>query len=97
MPGGSFRSLAASLAYRAVRVPSAPQERPLSSSAPSRSREILSRLTAEGSRAVRSVWESCHQSPSIRASRPSVSIAFRSFSFITRISAAVPRRRSARR
>jgi hypothetical protein len=61
----------------------------MSSSAPSRSREIFRRLTAEGSRAVRSVRENCHHRPSIRATRPSFSIAFRSFWLTTLSSAGV--------
>jgi hypothetical protein len=36
------------------------------------------RLTAEGS-SVRAVRENCHHKPSTRATRPSLSIAFRSF------------------
>jgi hypothetical protein len=43
---------------------------------------------AEGSRVLRSVSENCHHRPSMRATRPSLSIAFRSFWLMTRISAA---------
>src|SRR5262245_38842932 len=57
MPGGSFFSFTASLQYRADRLPSSCQERPLISNAPSRSRAIRSRLTAEGSFGPRSVRE----------------------------------------
>ena len=86
---GSFLSFAASLQYRAERVPSSCHERPDTSRAPSRSRKIRSRLTAEGSRRLRSVSENCHHSPSMRATRPSQSIAFRSFSITTVISASL--------
>ena len=89
MPEGSFRSFAASLQYLADSLPSSCHERPLTSSAPSRSREIRRRLTAEGSRWLRSVRENCHHKPSMWATRPSCSIAFRSFSQTTLISAAV--------
>src|SRR6266576_1118841 len=89
MPGGSFFSFAASLQYRADRLPSSCHERPASSSAPSRSREIRKRLTAEGSRTLRSVRENCHQRPSMRVTWPSLSIAFRSFWLTTFISAAL--------
>src|SRR5207245_1883839 len=76
---GSFFSFAASLQYRADRVPSSCHDRPPSSNAPSRSREIRKRLTAEGSRELRSVKEDCHHRPSMPVTRPSFSIAFRSF------------------
>src|SRR5438093_8051853 len=89
MPGASFLSFAASLQYLADRLPSSCHERPASSSAPSRSREIRKRLTAEGSRELRSVKENCHHRPSMRATRPSFSIAFRSFWLTTLISVAV--------
>src|SRR5687768_3623227 len=89
MPEGSFLSFTASLQYLADRLPSSRQERPASSSAPSRARETLNRLTAEGSRAVGSVRENCHHEPSIRAARPSFSIAFRSFWLTSLISAGV--------
>src|SRR5262245_40757936 len=89
MPGGSFFSFTASLQYRADRVPSSCQERPLISNAPSWSRAIRSRLTAEGSFGPRSVRENCHQIPSMRTRRPSFSIALRSFSLMTLICAAV--------
>ena len=49
-PKASFLSFTASLQYLADRVPSSCHARPVSSSAPSRSREIRRRLTAEGSR-----------------------------------------------
>ena len=45
----------------------------------SRPLEIRKRLTAEGSQELRSVKENCHHGPSMRATRSSVSIAFRSF------------------
>src|SRR3954469_16710949 len=86
MPEGSFFSFDASLQYLADRLPSSCHERPPTSSAPSRSREIRRRLTAEGSRGPRSVRENCHHSPSMRAIRPSFSIAFRSFWLTTRVS-----------
>src|SRR5262245_19950111 len=89
MPGGSFFSFTASLQYRADRLPSSCQERPLISNAPSRSRAILSRLTAEGSFGPRSVRENCHHMPSMRTRRPSFSIALRSFSLMTLICAGV--------
>src|SRR3954447_247099 len=79
MPEGSFFSFDASLQYLADRLPSSCHERPASSSAPSRFREIRNRLTAEGSRGPRSVRENCHHKPSILAMRPSFSIALRSF------------------
>ena len=50
-----------------------------SSSAPLRPREIFRRLSADGSFAVRSVRENCHHEPSMRATRPSFSIALRIF------------------
>src|SRR5687768_18457476 len=89
MPEGSFLSFTASLQYLADRRPSSCHERPATSSAPSRSREIFRRLTAEGSRAVRCVRENCHHRPSIRATRPAFSIAFRRFWLTTLISAGV--------
>src|SRR5262245_24128850 len=89
MPEGSFFSLTASLQYLADRLLPSCHERPASSNAPSRSRETLRRLTAEGSRAVRSVRENCHHRPSIRATRPSFSIALRSFWLIIFIPAEV--------
>src|SRR5918995_914523 len=89
MPAGCFLSLTASLQYLADRLPFSCHERPASSSAPSRSREIRRRLTAEGSFTVRSDRENCHQRPSIRTARPSFSIAFRSFWLTALISAAV--------
>src|SRR6266550_9497742 len=89
MPGGSFLSFDASLQYLADRLPSSCHERPVTSSAPSRSRQIRKRLTAEGSRKLRSVRENCHHSPSMRATRPSSSIAFRSFWLTALISAAL--------
>src|SRR6185312_5093236 len=79
MPEGSFFSFAASLQYLADRLPSSRHERPVSSSAPLRSREIFKRLRAEGSVADRSVKENCHHEPSMRITRPSFSIAFRIF------------------
>ena len=79
-------AFAASLQYRADRRPSSRHERPVSSSAPFRSREIFRRLRAEGSFTVRSVKENCHHAPSMRASRPSFSIAFRIFWLISRVS-----------
>ena len=54
-----------------------------------RSRVMRSRLTAEGSRAERSVREYCHHSPSIRGARTSLSMAVRSFWLIAFMSAAV--------
>src|SRR5512144_2388501 len=87
MPEGSFLSLTASLQYLAERLPSSCHERPPTSSAPSRSREIRRRLTAEGSRGPRSVRENCHHRPSMWATRPSFSIALRSFWLMTLISA----------
>src|SRR5262245_40643973 len=89
MPEGSFFSFAASHQYLADRVPFPCHDRPTSSSAPSRPREIFRRLTADGSRAVRSVRENCHHRPSIRARALSFSIAFRSFWLTTLISAGV--------
>src|SRR3982751_3976022 len=89
MPEGSLRSFTASLQYLADRLPCSCHERPASSSAPSRSREIRKRLTAEGSLWVRSVREYCHHRPSLRATRPAFSIPFRSFWLTTLISAAV--------
>ncbi len=88
MPEGSFFSFAASLQYRADSLPSSCHERPASSSAPSRSRAIRRRLTADGSRWLRSVRENCHHRPSMRARRPSFSIAFRSFWLMARTCAA---------
>src|SRR5262249_2046262 len=84
----SFLSFTASLQYLADSLPFACHERPASSSAPSRSREIRKRLTAEGSCKVRSVREYCHHRPSRRATRPACSIALRSFWLTTLISAA---------
>src|SRR6266516_4031587 len=89
MPGASFLSFVASLQYLADRLPSSCHERPASSSAPSRLREIRNRLTAEGSRLLRSVSENSHHSPSMRATRPSLAIAFRSFWLTTFITAAL--------
>ena len=89
MPEGSDLSFEASLQYRADSVPSSCQDRPAIANAPSRSLEIRRRLTAEGSSEVRAVRENCHQAPSIRARRPWLSIAFRSFSLTLLISAAV--------
>ena len=85
----SFRSFAASLQYLADSLPSSCHERPATSRPPSRSREIRRRLTADGSRALRSDREYCHQRPSIRARRPWSSIALRSFWLTIFISAAV--------
>src|SRR5437773_11902146 len=79
MLGGSFLSFAASLQYRADRVPSSCHERPPSSSTPSRSREIRRRLTAEGSRALRSVRENCHHRPWLGGRGPPFWMAFGSF------------------
>jgi hypothetical protein len=59
------------------------------SSTPLRSRAIFRRLRAEGSFAVRSVRENCHQAPSMRVTRPSLSMALRIFWFTVRISAGV--------
>src|SRR5262249_28098434 len=89
MPGGSFFSFAASLQYLEERVPSACQPRPAISRAPSRLRETRKRLTAEGSRVLRSARENCHHRPSRRARRPSLSIALRSFWLPALISAAL--------
>src|SRR6266568_3368543 len=89
MPAGSLRSFAASLQYRADRVPSSCQARPFTVRSPSRSREMRRRLTADGSSSLRMVSESCHHSPSTRPRRPSVSIALRSFWLIARTSAGV--------
>ena len=88
MPEESSLSFAASLQYLAERVPSSCHERPVSSSAPLRSREIFRRLTTEGSFAVRWVKENCHHMPSMRVTRPSFSIALRSFWQTTLITAA---------
>ena len=44
-----------------------------------RSRLIVRSETADGSSSVRAVRDSCHQSPSRRLTRPSASMAFRSF------------------
>ena len=79
MPEEPSFSFAASLQYRADRLPSSRHERPVSSSAPLRSREIFRRLSADGSFAVRSVSENCHHAPSMRVTRPSFSIALRIF------------------
>ncbi len=87
MPGGPVRSRLASLQYRADNVPSCCHERPLTSRPPARSREMRRRLTAEGSSSLRALSEYCHQSPSIRASRPSASMALRTF-WLTSLSSA---------
>src|SRR6267142_225090 len=89
MPEGSFLSFTASHQYLAESLPSSCHERPRSSSAPSRSREIRRRLTAEGSCETRSVRENCHHRPSMRATLPSFSIAFRIFWLTTLISEGV--------
>jgi hypothetical protein len=62
-PAGSLRSFAASLQSRAETVPSSCQARPVTFRPPSRSREMLRRLTADVSSSVRMVSESCHHSP----------------------------------
>src|SRR5262245_44007854 len=79
MPEDPSLSFTASLQYLADRLPSSRHERPVSSRAPLRLREIFKRLRAEGSFAVRSVNENCHHEPSMRVTRPSFSIAFRIF------------------
>jgi hypothetical protein len=71
MPEGSFLSFDASHQYLADSLPSACHERPASSSAPSRLREIRMMLTAEGSSGPSSVRENCHHRPSMRVMRPS--------------------------
>ena len=69
-------------------MPSSCHERPRTSSAPLTSREMRRRLIAEGSRGPRADRENCHHRPSMRATRPSLSIAFRSFWLMVFISAA---------
>src|SRR5262245_57221038 len=89
MPEPFSFSFAASLQYRADRVPSSCHDRPLSSSAPSRPREIRKRLTAEGSFRLSAVREYCHHKPSIRVTRPALSIAARSSWLMALISVGV--------
>ena len=82
-------SQAASLQYLADSAPFSCQARPVTTSPPLRSRAIRSRLTAEGSRAERSVSEYCHHKPSIRGALISLSIALRNFWLMAFTSAAV--------